>query len=72
MVLRSTSTSAGVLIVDYRLVDLHALGHREGMGKSAFPPQGVGAPILLGTGFTFALTNLPKEKSGKLQRLRRS
>ncbi len=27
--------------------ELHALRHREGMGKSALPPQGVGAPVFL-------------------------
>src|SRR5271165_101427 len=29
------------------IADLHALRHREGMGKLAFPPQGVGTPVLL-------------------------
>lgn len=27
--------------------DLHALRYREGMGKRAFPPQGVGTPVFL-------------------------
>jgi hypothetical protein len=27
---------------------LHALRHREGMGKPGFPPQGVGTPVLFG------------------------
>jgi hypothetical protein len=26
--------------------ELHALGHREGMGEPALPPQGVGTPVL--------------------------
>jgi hypothetical protein len=26
--------------------DLHALRDREGMGKPAYPPQGVGTPVL--------------------------
>ena len=30
------------------IADLHALRHREGMGKPAFPPQGVGTPVLFG------------------------
>jgi hypothetical protein len=31
------------------LIDnLHALRHREGMGKRAFLPQGVGTPVLFG------------------------
>jgi hypothetical protein len=31
--------------------DLHALRRREGMGEPAFPPQGVGMPVLfLGDG----------------------
>ncbi len=33
-------------ILDLRKLDLHALRHREGMGKPAFPPQGVGTPVL--------------------------
>jgi hypothetical protein len=30
--------------------DLHALRYREGMGKRAFPPQGVGTPVFLASG----------------------
>ena len=29
---------------------LHALRHREGMGKPALPPQGVGTPFFFGSG----------------------
>jgi hypothetical protein len=36
-----------VLIVPIHVIDLHALRHREGMGKRAFPPQGVGTPVFL-------------------------
>jgi len=40
-----------VLIVDLKVVDLHALCHHEGMGEPAFPPQGVGTSVfLVGTG----------------------
>jgi hypothetical protein len=35
----------GSLIINFSYADLHALRHREGMGKLAFPPQGVGTPV---------------------------
>ena len=51
--------STGLLISD-----LQALRHREGMGKRAFPPQGVGTPVLfLGGTQRLKQPALPKSRS---------